>query len=490
MKAAFYLKYRPQKVAELDLVEVRERLLQLAKSGKIPHALLFVGPRGTGKTSAARIIAKVINCESKRKGSFEPCNRCSACKEITAGTALDLIEIDAASTRGIDDIRNLREKVKLAPTQLKNKVYIIDEVHMLTTEAFNALLKTLEEPPANTVFVLCTTAPEKLPETIVSRCTRFNFRKGNLEEVIGSLKRVVKGENLKISQAALEEIAKSVDGSFRDGQKILDQLASAGKSISLKATQELLGKIESLSPNKLLSLLGEKKVKEALLEIDRIVKSGGDLAVFTQELLAKLRFGLLSQVGLNQTEAAESASVFDLEALQTLISLFSQAAKEIKTNPIPQLPLELAVVKWCHQEEPEDEVDQPQVNQPQGNPSPGKKKNLDEVEGCWQEILTQIRPLNHSVEALLKASKPMAMKGEVLTLEVFYQFHKERLEEEKCRRIFEEVASQVLETPIKLKCVLGEKKPVIKSPPVETGKTAADDDIIKAAEEIFGTNPN
>ncbi len=491
----FYLKYRSQKIAELDLADVREGLLKMVKSKKVPHALLFTGPRGSGKTSAARIIAKILNCESKRKGSPEPCNRCQICRSITEGTSLDLMEIDAASTRGIDDIRNLREKVKLAPTQLKNKVYIIDEVHMLTTEAFNALLKTLEEPPANTYFILCTTEPEKLPETIVSRCTHFNFRKGKVEEVIGSLKRVVKGEKMNVAKGVLEEIAKGVDGSFRDAQKILDQLSSGRKKITLKEAKELLGKIEELSPKKILGLLSQKEMKKSLLEIDRIVTSGGDLGLYAQELLERLRLGLLSKAGLAEVSEPEETVGFDLHQIRTLIELFAKAAREIKTNPIPQLPLELAVVEWCQEEKstpsepvaPNPGTEKVIVISPKQTSSKG---DLGKVQACWSQILTSIRPLNHSVEALLRASRPLAMSGEILTLEVFYQFHKERLEEEKCRAIFEETAGEVLGMPIRLKCVLGEKKPVVARQEEERVDNPEDSDIIKTAEEIFGSNAN
>jgi len=172
----YFLKYRPQTIAELDLESVRHQLEQILKQEKIPQAFLFAGPRGAGKTSAARILAKAINCRQPK--GVEPCNQCSLCREITAGSSLDVLEIDAASNRGIDDIRQLRERVGLAPAQAKYKVYIIDEVHMLTKEAFNALLKTLEEPPAHVVFVLCTTDPEKIIPTILSRLLRVDFRRG------------------------------------------------------------------------------------------------------------------------------------------------------------------------------------------------------------------------------------------------------------------------------------------------------------------------
>ena len=198
----FYLKYRPQKIEDLDSLEVKERLSKVLSSKSLPHAFLFTGPKGLGKTSTARIVAKSINCEKKGTGS-EPCNKCESCKSITDGTNLDVIEIDGASNRGIDEIRDLREKIRLTPASSPKKIYIIDEVHMLTTEAFNALLKTLEEPPAHVVFILCTTEPQKVPPTIISRCFHVIFKRASETELMSSFNRIVKGEGLNIDKEAL-----------------------------------------------------------------------------------------------------------------------------------------------------------------------------------------------------------------------------------------------------------------------------------------------
>ncbi len=484
-KRVYYLKYRPQRISELDLTAVRESLEKVLKSKKIPHALLFSGPRGTGKTSAARIFAKAVNCQTKRK-TYEPCNRCKICQSIADGSALDLIEIDAASTRGIDDVRDLREKIKLAPAECQYKVYIIDEVHMLTKEAFNALLKTLEEPPEHAIFILCTTAPEKIPETIVSRCLRMNFKKANKDEVLRSLKRVVQGEKLKVEKSALEEIAQSTDGSFRDAQKILDQLAMVKKKVTLKETKELLGKIEATAPGKLLELLADRKLKNALLEIDRVVSLGADLSQYCQDILDKLRLGLLSQAGLTEISSPEEVAGFSVPELTDLIRLFSQAAKDLKTNPIPQLPLELAVVEWLGEErvkEPEEKEEKKVEKTPQvvsGKTSRQDGELFNEVKKRWQDVLAGVRPLNHSVEALLRATRPNKVQNGVLILEVFYEFHKERLETDKCRSVVEEVASEVVNKPLKLRCILGQREEVVK-------KEETAEDTVQMAEEIFGT---
>lgn len=512
----FYLKYRPQKLADLDLVEVREGLDELVKSGKVPHALLFAGPRGTGKTSAARILAKAVNCLTN-KGKGEPCNRCPICQAITDGSALDLIEIDAASNRGIDDVRSLREKIKLSPAVAKFKVYIIDEVHMLTTEAFNALLKTLEEPPEHAIFILCTTAPEKLPETILSRCSRFNFRKARIGEVVSSLKRVVRGEKLKVEKGVLEIIAESVDGSFRDGIKILDQLALSGKKVSLGQAQKILGQIETLSPAKLFVFLSSHDTAGAIKEIGRIVEAGADLASYTQKILDRLRLALLAKVGVENDHKIEGLET--IEELKDLIRLFSEASEKLARTPIPQLPLELAVVEWSLRptqgevektkkatgDNPADFSANPQVSSRTTAPSrtapvSNRKLSFDQVKNNWSEVLAGVRPLNHSVEALLRATRPIQLDGTFLVIEVFYRFHKEQLEMDKCRRIVEEVAEKVIGAPVKLRCVLGEKKTPQPARPVDQPaspkkqglgkKESKEQDVIKAAEEIFGTNAN
>ncbi len=518
----YYLKYRPQKVSELDSTFVREALEKILKAKKIPHAFLFSGPKGTGKTSAARIFAKSINCIGKRD-DFEPCNQCEVCQEITNGSSLDLIEIDAASNRGIDDIRNLREKIKLSPVKCQYKVYIIDEVHMLTTEAFNALLKTLEEPPAHAIFILCTTAPEKLPKTIISRCLQIKFQKAKKNEVINSLERVVKGENLSLEKGVLEEIAATAEGSFRDAQKILDQLALGGRKITLKEAQKLVGRLEEFGPYKLLMALSDKDVKASLLEIDKIVNFGADLEVYSQMVLESLRWLLLKKSGLDFLEDEDGGlekleDKFEKKELLQLISLFNKAALEIKTSIISQLPLELAVVEWCEEEEKNfsPKMRDRFKEKPQGSLSAldnspkqnrdlkaegflnlnqhssektdfSSEKKLDEILEKWNELLAGVKPLNHSVEALLRAARPIKLDGGNLTLEVFYKFHKERLETDRCRSIVEEVATQILGLPIKLKCVLGQKKNSLINEKIveEAEKNGDENDIMELASGIF-----
>jgi len=486
----YYLKYRPQKIADLDLPEIREGLGKLIKSAKVPHALLFSGPRGSGKTSAARIIAKAVNC-LKNKGKDEPCNRCAVCEEVTKGSLVDLIEIDGASNRGIDDVRNLKEKIKLAPAQARKKAYIIDEVHMLTTEAFNALLKTLEEPPEHAIFILCTTTPGKLPETIVSRCLNFRFRKAKPQEVEASLKKVVKGEKLKVEEGVLRAIVKNVDGDFREAKKILDQLAAGTEKISLAETKKLLGQIESFSPLGLIKSLIKRDLKAGLLEINRLVESGADLKDYLQSFLETLRRILVSRIGVGEFKEPEETKNLTTTGIKVMIQSFSQVTLELKNAVIPQLPLEMAVIEWG-QEGADDDQEKKAGGSQASSPAPGNdSRELKEIQNLWPEVLSKVKPLNHSVEALLRACRPLEVNGEVLTLEVFYRFHKESLETEKCRNLIEEAAENVLGSPVKIRCILGERKENLSASPAKPKAVPKERseglpaDLLSAAEEIF-----
>src|SRR3990167_6546855 len=277
---AFYLKYRPQTLDDLaGQIQIKESLKVAFTSGKLSHAYLFAGPRGTGKTSTARILAKMVNCRksdvrNQKSDTKIPCNECDVCLSITDGSNLDLIEIDAASNRGIDDIRTLRESIKLAPSGSKKKVYIVDEAHMLTTEAFNALLKTLEEPPLHTLFILATTDPEKIPQTILSRVTRLDFKLASQVEILEALKVVAEGEKIKIEDAALKLIAKKAGGSFRDAVKYLDQLGSLGKEIKVKDAEEALNTGNFEIAYELLQNLAQGRVREALILVFKQQEAG------------------------------------------------------------------------------------------------------------------------------------------------------------------------------------------------------------------------
>jgi DNA polymerase-3 subunit gamma/tau len=356
----FYRKYRPQSLQELiGQTQISQTLQKAFQADKLSHAYLFCGPRGTGKTSTARILAKMINCETTpAEGVVIPCNACSACTSITNGSNLDLIEIDAASNRGIDDIRDLKERIKLAPTQSKKKIYIIDEVHMLTTEAFNALLKTLEEPPAHVVFIMATTEIQKLPQTILSRVQRMDFKLASIDDLTQAMERVVKEEKLTAEPEALKLIAKIADGSFRDCLKLLDQIASKGEAITLKSVEEGL---KSSSFQDILDLVGAIKTKEnsrALGIIRNQSEKGINIKEFSTQVLEVLRGLLLiqSQAGAAVKDdlgeqyfdqLSTLANSWSKNDLIRIMHLIQNSLQQLKFTPIPTLPLEVAVVESC-----------------------------------------------------------------------------------------------------------------------------------------------
>lgn len=491
-----YLKYRPQKLKDLDSETVRESLERIVASGKIPHALLFLGPKGTGKTSAARIIAKIVNCEKNKKKLQEPCNRCSQCTSVSNGSNLDVIELDAASNRGIEDVRALRERVALSPARAAKKVYIIDEAHMLTTEASNALLKTLEEPPDHVVFILATTNPEKLIETIRSRATQIIFKKAGPEEIVRSLSRVVAGEKIKIDKASLAIIAKKSGGSFRDAVKTLEQLTSEKRSLKPEAVEEYLNKHAAFNMDEFISSLAAKDAKAALGAIEGAYTKGVLMKDLTEDTLLILRGALLAKMGVGEDDILALSK----NDLIILINLFTKAGGELKGALVEQLPVELAVVEWCgeaggreQEEHPKEEV-APIEKKTEGSvalpkvSAEAQDKISDEI---WKQILLSIKPINTSIEALLRATRPVDYDGKTLTLGVYYKFHKERLEETNHRRILEEVVAQVLgQSVIRVICTLTEAPE--RKAPEEIKKDSVlteggDKDIIKVAEEIFGS---
>lgn len=450
----YYLKYRPQKISELDLTLVRERLGEILKAKTMPHAWLFAGPKGTGKTSAARIIAKAINCSGK-KDTLEPCNHCAVCRSITEGTALDILEIDAASNRGIDDIRELRDRIKLSPSSFKYKVYIIDEVHMLTREAFNALLKTLEEPPEFAVFILATTEEDKLPGTIISRCVEVKFTKASETELMRSLKRVVKGEGLKLKDEALAEIAAAADGSFRDAVKFLEHPQ----------------KFKPLKLDDWLVLVYRGQTKAALDWLQKSWEEGREPRQLLLAAIERLRRVLLFKLNAG---GEDLAGIDDPLQLKKLIERLLLAAAEVKAAAIEVLPLELAVVEWG-QVQPVPVPEKPATSAiPSGRKIPVTKVGKEVLEK-WPQVLEAVRPLNHSLEALLKATEPAGFEEGYLMIKVYYQFHKDRLEEERYRAMIESVASKVLVMPVKIRFFLTQRS-----------TASANEDIIKTAEEVFG----
>src|SRR5213594_1807542 len=311
---SLYRKYRSQTFADLVGQDASSRALQGAIiSARVAHAYLFSGSRGTGKTSAARLLAKSLNCTGRARDWAGPCNSCESCREITAGSALDLIEIDAASNRGIDEIRDLREKVNLAPALGPFKVYIIDEAHMLTEPAFNALLKTLEEPPGHVVFVLCTTDAQKIPLTVIGRCQQFVFRRHSEEKIAGRLSHIAAAENVKVDPDAMQLIARTAQGSMRDAVGLLDQLVPlATGPISLDSARSLLGIADPRLLDGLLDDVLAGRAEQALAELNRIYSSGGELRQVVRGLMEGCRDRLVAALTKHdQVTARRLSAVLD-----------------------------------------------------------------------------------------------------------------------------------------------------------------------------------
>jgi DNA polymerase-3 subunit gamma/tau len=354
MTQAYYRKWRP---LDFEGVIGQEHVIRILRNAlaknRIAHAYLFSGPRGTGKTSTARIIAKAVNCLAEDVAA-RPCNTCDHCQAINAGRFLDLIEIDAASNTSVDDVRSLREKINFSPTQGRYKVYIIDEVHMLSNAAFNALLKTLEEPPAHAIFVLATTEVHKIPATVLSRCQRHEFRRIPINYIQVNLKKIAEEEGINVDSAALTEIARQSTGSMRDAVSLLDQLASTGNEVTLALTKDVLGTASSESIISLTEAILTGDAGKGISVINFALDSGSDPRQFGRQVVDYLRAVLMTKMGnIEQLEAALEerdqlkvlAKRFEMSKLLDALYAFDRAAQHTSIGWQPGLQLELAVTR-------------------------------------------------------------------------------------------------------------------------------------------------
>jgi DNA polymerase-3 subunit gamma/tau len=472
---SLYRKWRSQNFDEvIGQPVIIQTLKNAIKSNRLAHAYLFTGPRGTGKTSTARILAKALNC--KNGPTPDPCGRCENCEKIRNGHSVDVIEIDAASNRGIDEIRELRERVRYSPMEGRYKVYIIDEVHMLTAEAFNALLKTLEEPPAHTLFVLATTEVQKVPLTIASRCQRLDFARLKLAEIKGQLQKIARAEDFEIEGKALDLIGRSAEGAMRDAISLLDQLVSfAGHTITYDNVVTLMGTADE----ELLFGMGDAiRTADAVRVLEYIRKGteeGRSIPQVTRDLVYHFRNLLHLKVGSGEAleltadylkRLAEQTAHFSLSRIKEAIGVLARAELDMKWHPHARLVLEVALLELL---EKEPTVAQPvAINQVQPAAEPDKKQRetetvavtdpqLSKIKEHWSAILESMRKKSIYGYVSLHESEPIEIseKGKLIVgFKKGYSFHKDRLEEVKNKEAVEESIREVVGQKIPIECVV------------------------------------
>ncbi len=502
MTQVLYRKWRPMtfdKVVGQD--HVTHTLRNALALGRVGHAYLFSGPRGTGKTTTARLLAKAVDCLEDEPAQ-RPCNACRICRAINEGRFLDLIEIDAASNTGVDDVRDLREKIGFSPNEGRYKVYIIDEVHMLSTAAFNALLKTLEEPPPHAIFVLATTESHKIPATVLSRCQRFEFRRIPLPEIVGRLQELLAHEGVAAEPAALNLIARQATGALRDAESLLDQLLSSQPGdITLQHAQAVLGTARDEQVEQVVAAWIAGDPPAGLGAIQRAVEAGTEPQQFARQIVDLLRGMMFFKTGGTvPPEVAESAhetlralsGSLEMAELVDGVRRFTTAVTESKGGWQPQLPLELAFIECVTERqrvsapeapadtrpavEPSAEpaqvpveeagtpadipprrrrmADRPAPASPQPfRPTPGRF-SLAAIQAKWDQVRSALKDQKHfSIEALLNSGQLLGVEGEAVVLGFEHVFHREKMGAEGNRRAVENALSQVMGARVSVRCV-------------------------------------
>jgi len=506
---ALYRKWRSQNFDEVIGQEpIIQTLKNAIKNNRLAHAYLFSGPRGTGKTSVARILAKALNC--KDGPTTKPCGTCDRCTKIRDGHSVDVIEIDAASNRGIDEIRDLREKVRYAPIEGRYKVYIIDEVHMLTSEAFNALLKTLEEPPSHTIFVLATTEPQKVPATISSRCQRLDFSRIPLKLVVGHLRDVAKGEGFSIEDEALNIVARTSEGSMRDGISLLDQLVSfCGKKISKDDVIMVLGTADEEFLFSMVEAISSGDAAAALSLVEKAVADGRSIPQITRDVVGHIRYILLAKMGIKSIidltkeymeRLKADADRFGVDRLKELIKIFSKAELDMKWHPHGRLVLEVAVVEAASGKEEVRVEPQPKVeHKPEPKPVPkstskpevvssGGSDLLFRIKENWDKALQSVKAKSLSGFVSMHEGIPLRISDSgklVIAFKKGFSFHKERLEEASNRNVVEASIEEVIGQKLQIECTVSDDIP---DKPAQKAAQAGKSVNVNSVKDLFAGN--
>lgn len=497
--ATLYRKYRPQNFKEVvNQNHIKITLEHEIESGRIAHAYLFCGPRAVGKTTIARVFAKAVNCDTRQKGEHEPCNNCQSCNEISEGKSLNIIEIDAASHTGVDNVReNIISVSRISTEKGKYKVFIIDEVHMLSISAFNALLKVLEEPSEGVIFILCTTEVHKIPATIISRCQRFDFKRINISDLTKKLQFICDKEGIKIEKSILESIARHSEGHMRDAESLLGQVISiGGKEISQKEADLVIPRSDLGEVISLIESLSKKDAGAGIGIINKVLDEGVDIKRFTINLIEILRKLLLSKVNRNLAEKlglelGESLEIklnnvsknLEIQQIIYFIEKFSEAKESLRGSFILQLPLELAVIEVCTEkfvdnqnlsskpQEIKKNIFKQSIAKPfkkeekKEDIAPLAKENLSEssasisiqdIKNKWNEVLVRIKKHNHSLTFILRVCEPREIKNGYLQLAFKYKFHKDRISEPAISNIIKNVLKEVYNVNLNIEAMIDE----------------------------------